>query len=207
MKFERTWLAQLLIQPIMIVLSILAALAVNQWQESRARAQRVDDACKAFTDEIDRNRRMLLAEDYLPYHRQLQAEFAKAVKGEPADTGSFFKTGVHPALWSDSAWRSLSGSAILIDLKSSTVLRVSYIYGAQNSIEKRNDGFLNAIGAPRSDRETPAFARDLTRSISLYLNDLVPAEEKLLRTYERTLERGLASDKPPWAETKDPAKD
>ena len=74
------------------------------------------------------------------------------------------------------------------------------------SIEKRHEGFLNSLGAPRSDRETPAFARDLTRSISLYLNDLVPAEEKLLRTYERTLERGLSSDKPPWAETDDPAK-
>ncbi|MEY2573803.1 MAG: hypothetical protein QOJ87_2016, partial [Verrucomicrobiota bacterium] len=37
---DRTWLTQLIIQPIMIVLSILAALAVNNWQESRAKVRR-----------------------------------------------------------------------------------------------------------------------------------------------------------------------
>ncbi len=123
-----------------------------------------------------------------------------------ADTSSFFETGVHPTPWSDSAWRTLSGSAILMDLPSEIVLFVSDIYGAQNSIEKRNEGFINAIGAPRSDRETPAYAKDVTRSISMSLNDLVPAEEKLLLSYEHALKR-LASEKAPWAETKDPAKD
>ena len=205
MKSDRTWLPQLLIQPPMIILSILAALAVNQWQESRARVQRVAEARRAFTDEIRRNHEMLRSEAYLPHHTRLKVEYDKAVKGEAADTNSFFETGVHPTPLSDSAWRSLSGSAILMDLPSSTVLMVSDIYGAQNSIEKRNDGFLNAIGAPRSDRETPAYARDVTRSISLYLNGLVPAEEKLLLSYEYALKR-LASDKPPWAETDDPAK-
>ena len=148
---------------------------------------------------------MLRSEVYLPHHRRLKVEYDKAVKGEAADTNSFFDTGVHATPLSDSAWRSLSGSAILMDLPSSIVLMVSDIYGAQNSIEKRNDGFLNAIVAPRSDRETPAYARDVTRSISLYLKDLVPAEEKLLLSYEYALKR-LASDKPPWAETDDPAK-
>jgi hypothetical protein len=36
MRPARTWLSQLLIQPFMIVLSILAALAVNQWNLARA---------------------------------------------------------------------------------------------------------------------------------------------------------------------------
>jgi hypothetical protein len=206
MRPARIWLSQLLIQPFMIVLSILAALAVNQRQESRARVHRVAEARAAFTTEIKRNHDLLLSESYLPHHRRLKAEYAKALKDEAADTSSFFETGVHPTPWSDSAWRTLSGSAILMDLPSEIVLIVSDIYGAQNSIEKRNEGFLNAIGAPRSDRETPAYAKDVTRSISMYLNDLVPAEEKLLLSYEHALKR-LASEKAPWAETKDPAKD
>jgi hypothetical protein len=92
-----------------------------------------------------------------------------------------------------------------MDLPSEIVLIVSDIYGAQYSIDKRNDGFLNAISAPRSDRETPAYAKDVTLSISMYLNDLVPAEEKLLLSYEHALKR-LAAEKAPWAEKEDPAK-
>ena len=148
---------------------------------------------------------MLRSEVNLPHHRRLQAEYAKALKGEAADTSSFFETGVHPTPWSDSAWRTLSGSAILMDLPSEIVLIVSDVYGAQTSIDKRNEGFLNAISAPRSDRETPAYAKDVTRSISLYLNELVPAEERLKLSYEHALKR-LELDKPPWAETKDPEK-
>jgi hypothetical protein len=202
MKSDRSWLSQLIIQPVMIVLSILAALAVNQWQESRARVHRVAEARRAFTNEIQRNHDLLLSEFYLPHHRRLKAEYAKAAKGEAADTGSFFETGVHPTPWSDSAWRTLSGSAILMDLPSEIVLIVSDVYGAQYSIDKRNDGFLNAIGAPRSDRDTPAYAKDVTRSIHMFLNDLVPAEERLLLNYEHALKR-LALEKAPWAEKED----
>lgn len=202
MKSDRSWLSQLIIQPLMIILSILAALGVNQWQESRARVHRVADARRAFTNEIQRNHELLLSAINLPHHRQLQAEFAKAVKGEAADTGSFFEAGVHPTPWSDSAWRTLSGSAILMDLPSEIVLIVSDVYGAQYSIDKRNDGFLNALGVPRSDRETPAYTKDLMRSISLYLNELVPAEEKLKLSYEHALKR-LALEKAPWAEKED----
>ncbi|MGZ5019004.1 MAG: hypothetical protein ACXWAV_01100 [Chthoniobacterales bacterium] len=42
---------------------------------------------------------------------------------------------------------------------------------------------------PRSDRETPAYIRDANRSISMYLNDVVPAEEGLVREYDRALEQ------------------
>jgi hypothetical protein len=39
-----------------------------------------------------------------------------------------------------------------MDLPSEIVLIVSDVYGAQYSIDKRNDGFLNAIGAPIARR-------------------------------------------------------
>jgi hypothetical protein len=201
---DRPWLSQLIIQPVMIVLSILAALAVNNWQESRARVQRATDARAAFTNEIRANKDLLLSENYLPHHRRLQSEYEKVVKGEATDAGAFFETGIHPAPLRDSAWRMLSGSAILLELPSELVLALSDIYRAQDSIEKQNQGFLNAIILPRSDRDTPAYAKDVALSIRLYLNDLVPAEERLVRNYEHALAR-LASEKAPWADGKDPA--
>jgi hypothetical protein len=194
---DRTWLTQLIIQPIMIVLSILAALAVNDWQESRAKIKRVADARAAFVNEITANKQLLLATDHLPHHRKLQTDYAAAMKNNEADPGTFFETGLHPTPLRDSAWRMLSGSATLMELPSGFVLALTDIYRLQDSIEKRNEGFLNALSSPRPDRDTPAYARDVARSISMFLNDLVPAEEQLLRHYDHALER-LKADKPPW---------
>ena len=194
---DRTWLTQLIIQPIMIVLSILAALAVNNWQEARAKAKRVVDARAAFVNEISANKQLLLSANYLPHHQKLKADYDAAMKNNAADPGTFFETGLHPTPLRDSAWRMLSGSATLMDLPSGFVLALTDIYRLQDSVEKRNEGFLNALTAPRSDREAPAYAKDVSRSIGLFLNDLVPAEEQLLRHYDHALER-LKADKPPW---------
>jgi|ERR1041385_264937 type II secretory pathway pseudopilin PulG len=186
---DRTWLTQLIIQPIMIVLSILAALAVNNWQESRARDKRVADARHAFVNEITANKQLLLADNHLPHHRRLQAEYSRiATEGAP-DSHAFFDTGLHPTPLRDSAWRMLSGSATLMDLPSGFVLALTDIYRLQNSLEKSNEGFLNSLGAPRSDRESPAYQKDVANSIRMFLNDLVTAEEMLLRSYDHALER------------------
>jgi type II secretory pathway pseudopilin PulG len=204
MKPDRSWLSQLIIQPVMIILSILAALAVNQWQESRGRAQRVADARTAFVNEIRSNRELLVSESYLPHHRRLRQEYAQIMKGEIQDKHSFFETGVHPTPLRDSAWRVLSGTATLMDLPPEIVLALSDIYRTQDSIEKRNDGFLNAIAAPRSDRETPAYVKDATMSIGMFLNDLVPAEEQLLNSYKHALERLSSPNAPNWSGAKKP---
>jgi hypothetical protein len=174
---------------LLIVVSILAALAVNEWREAHARAARAEEARAAFVHEIRANSDLLLSNDYLPHHKRLQTEYSKAANEGSSEPGSFFETGVHPAPLRDAAWRSFSGSTVLIDFPPEAVLLLSDIYRAQDSIEKRNDGFLNAIGTPRSDRETPAYAKDMTRSIFMYLNDLVPAEERLLKSYQHALEK------------------
>ena len=194
---DRTWVSQLIIQPIMIVLSILAALAVNNWQESRAKDRRVAETRAAFVNEMTANKQLLLSDNYLPHHRRLQAEYTKiATEGAP-DSHAFFETGLHPTPLRDSAWRMLSGSATLMELPSGFVLALTDIYRLQNSIEKSNEGFLNSLVAPRADRENPAYQKDVANSIRMFLNDLVPAEETLIRSYEHALTR-FKADKPPW---------
>ena len=191
---DRSWLSDLIVQPFMIILSILAALAVNNWQESRATAKRVEEARTAFVNEISANKQLLLSNDYLPHHRRLQVDYKKAAEEGASDQHTFFDTGVHPVPLRDSAWRMLSGTDTLMRLPPDFVLALTDIYRLQESIEKSNDGFLNSLMAPRSDRETPAYAKDIVSSISMFLNDLVPAEERLVSSYEKALAR-LNSEK------------
>ncbi|HKP03908.1 MAG TPA: hypothetical protein VJU77_11190 [Chthoniobacterales bacterium] len=196
---DRPWLTQLIIQPIMIVLSILAALGVDNWQKSQAKVRRVADTKAAFVKEITANKQLLQSQNYLPFHRKLQAEYAAAVKNNAPDPGTFFESGPHSAPLRDSAWRVVSGTFTLMELPSGFVLALTDIYRLQDSLEKHNQGFLSSLSTPRSDRETPAYAKDLTHSISLFLNELVPAEERLIRNYDHLLER-FAADKPAWAD-------
>jgi type II secretory pathway pseudopilin PulG len=203
---DRSWLSQLIIQPIMIILSILAALAVNNWQESRATAKRVAEARAAFANEIAANRDTLVAADYLPHHQRLQAEYRKTLTENSNDPGTFFETGVHPMPFRDSAWRMLSGTATLMQLPPEFVLALTDIYQLQDSIQKRTEGFLVALGAPRSDRDSPAYTKDATRSITFFLNDLVPAEEKLLKSYELALKR-VPNETPQRVEAHEKPKD
>src|SRR3954470_24080184 len=115
----------------MIVLSILAAFAVNEWQEGQKRKERAGEARAAFIHEIRANKDVLVSDAYLPHHRRLQQLYKQAADAGSADPGAFFDTGVHPVPLRDSAWRMLSGGAILMELPSDLVLALSEIYRAQ----------------------------------------------------------------------------
>ena len=182
------WLPRALFESFLIVLSILLALAVNEWRDNAARAKRANEARVALLHEIAANRELLRSDVILPHHRRLQSEYVKLNAERSTASGSLFDSGVHPAALRDAAWRSFSASAILIDFKPQEVVLLSDIYRAQEDLEKLNSGFLATMQTPRSDRETPEFLRDSNRSIAMYLNDLVPLEERILKQYDRALE-------------------
>jgi hypothetical protein len=43
---------------------------------------------------------------------------------------------------------------------------------------------VGALIAPRADRETPAFTRDMIRTVSMYLADVVESERGLQKEYQ-----------------------
>jgi hypothetical protein len=185
----RRWLPRALFESFLIVVSIVVALAVNEWRERHARLERVAEARGVFVNEIESNRTLLRSEAYLPHHRRLQAEY-KQLAAENSDVaGSLFDTGVHPAPLRDAAWRSFSAGPTLVDFAPAELVMLSDIYRAQEDLARSNTNFIAQVIAPRSDRETPEYKRDQTRSISMYLNDVVPLEERVLQLYDAALER------------------
>jgi hypothetical protein len=184
----RRLLPRLLLESFFVVLSVLVALAVNNWREGRERAAHADEARTAFANEIRANRDLLLNDDFLGHHRRLQAAYAKAAAAGAADPGALFERGLHPPGLRDAAWRSFSTSGILTDFAARDVLMLSDIYQAQADIDRRCADLLNGLSAPRADRETPAYQHDAARAFCMFLNDLVPAEERLVKSYERALQ-------------------
>ena len=139
--------------------------------------------------EIEANRDLLRSEQYLPHHQRLQKEYKQLSEVASTEPGPLFDTGVHPVPLRDGAWRSFSASQTLADFKPAEMLLLSDIYRAQENIAQLNSNFLAQVTAPRSDRETIEFKRDQTRSISLFLNDILPAEQQLATEYDRALQQ------------------
>ncbi|HEX8679567.1 MAG TPA: hypothetical protein VF683_06395 [Chthoniobacterales bacterium] len=183
------WLPRAVFESFLIVVSIVVALAVNEWRERHARLERVAEARGVFVNEIESNRTLLRSEDYLPHHRRLQAEYERLAAENSDAVGTLFETGVHPAPLRDAAWRSFSAGATLVDFGPAELVMLSDIYRAQEDLARSNANFLGQVVAPRSDREMPEYKRDQTRSISMYLNDVVPLEERLLHSYDAAVER------------------
>ena len=186
------WLPRALFESLFIVLSLLLALAVNEWRDKHARITRVAEARAAFANEIRANRDLLVSDPILGHHRKLQAEYKHLSDTASAEPGSAFETGLHPAALRDAAWRSFSANGTLVDFAPPDVILLSDIYRAQDDLEKLNSGYIGLLRAPRADGETLEYKRDMNRSLSMYLNDVVPIEERLIREYERALEKAGA---------------
>jgi hypothetical protein len=189
MKRYRRLVSRLFIESVLIVVSVLVALGVNDWKTGRDAAAHAAEARQAFISDLMANRAMLQSDLILPYHKKLQAIYAQAAAASAPDPKDLFETGLHPATFADAAWRSFSTPTIFADFRVNDVLILSEIYHAQSKIEGRTESFLVALTSPRSDRETPVYQRDSALSISLFLNDLVPAEERLLKQYDNALEQ------------------
>jgi hypothetical protein len=187
MKSLRRWLPRLLVESILIVVSVLVALAVNDWKAHRENMSRAAEARAAFITEMTRNREMLAADNILGYHQQLQRIYRQAMASNAVDPKSLFDTGLHPPAFGDAAWRSFSNATIFGDLRTDEVLTLSDIYHRQGDVERHCELFLNNLTLPRSDRQTPEYQRDSAFSIAIFLNDLVPAEQALLTRYDQAL--------------------
>jgi hypothetical protein len=183
------WLPRVLFESVFIVLSILLALAVNEWRDKQARASRAAEARAVLANEIRANRELLLSDPILAHHKRLQTEYRRLSETGNAEAGSAFDTGMHPAPLRDAAWRSFSVSGTLADFAPPDVILLSDIYRGQEDLEKLNSSYSAIMREPRAEHETPEFKRDVNRSLAMYFSDVVPIEEKLVQQYDRALEK------------------
>ena len=182
----------------MIVLSILLALALDAWWESRREARQVENARAAFAEEIRGNLRLLQEERYLPYHREMWQAFRAGAQIEnptAEDMGRIwepFNNGVWPTPFRDAVWRSLSNTEILGRLPFDELFMLSDIYREQASIDGWHQRMFDVWSESRSDRDDPAFIKDDIQRTRAYISDVVSGEERLLAQYDsalRVLER------------------
>lgn len=190
------WLGKLLVESLLIVLSILLALAVDSWREGRRNAARAEQALAGFEAEIRRNRATL--EAVTPYHLQLLNAFGEQIeKGEIRRFADFRKIagfqGLRPAILEETAWRTAVATGTLEHIDYETVQALSRLYTRQERFTEFTAASTDLFGPTSlADENIPA----LVKGIAAHLVDVTHAEKTLQEGYTNMLRRLEA--RPGW---------
>jgi hypothetical protein len=178
------WLAQAAFESVMILFSILLAFNIDNWREDSERARRLAEARVSLTQELRFNLKLLAADNHLPHHSRLMNVYRDMMFKNTKDRAdALFERGIHPAPLRDAAWKSFLVSNVAGDLPFELHARLAGIYGSQERLDFLHRTTIGSLLSPRGDRESPAFVRDVIRTIAMYLTDVVANEEGLREEY------------------------
>ena len=196
----RSWLPRVLAESVLIVFSVLLALAVDQWREDRELQREVREARIAFANEIRGNRDLLTSERYHGHHKRMWAHYrALGAAADARDearlaeldviTSAEFSNGVWPTPLRDAVWRSFSQSEILRHMKPAEVFLLADTYREQEALDQWHNRMFDIWSQPTAEIDRPEFQRSKIHTTRSYLADVVAAEERLVEHYTKVLEQ------------------
>ena len=174
------WLPKAAFESALIVFSIFLGLALNNWNQERETARRVQEARAFFAEEIRSNCKTLASSRFLPHHRRL----LKLAAG-PDAIAAATETGVHPMMFRDAVWRSVAGGDLIEHMDQREVFALTETYGAQAELSAINRAMYPILLGADPEREPARVAR----SLRLYLGDVTAIEGELLHLYDAMLSK------------------
>ena len=204
--FSGDWLPRILVESILIVVSILLALAVSEYERAREDEELATQALAAFEREIRQNRARL--EDVGPYRRGLRDVIVRMGDNGALGSSDQFQATIglealRPAFLTSTVWETALTTGALPHIDFDLVNALSLTYSLQARLEEfsrtgmpelARGGFVEAVDMPGAVRE-----------IIVYLGELSRSEAELLAAYEEVLrilaaaedgEPALASETP-----------
>lgn len=176
----------------LIVMSILLALGVRAWQDSREVRQLIARSLTSFQNEISQNRSRM--DDLYRYHLGLQSLLADVdIHSGPASTEdlSNILDSLQSAVLLTSAWDTALATGALADMQYETVFVLSLTYSYQQKFQTLYNSRLDdVLDLTTDDRVSPMRLFD---SADRYLGEITSAEGELLAAYDQAMEL-LAND-------------
>ena len=192
-----SWMPRLVAEFFVVVMSVLLALAVDQWRSNRALEKQVHQARGAFAEEIAGNQALLQDTFGIVYHQAFWDHYKKVSAaywdGNEALAESIIKNerrfdkGIHPPPLRDAVWRSLSESDLIRHMPPKTVFLLADIYREQETLDRMFRRMLDIWLEPRPDRHLPAYQRDDANVTRMFMADVVASEQRLLKRYQEGL--------------------
>lgn len=173
---RREWLARAVFEGALIALSLVGALALNEWKEDRDRQARVRDAMAAMRLELEANRQDVQrvsagTEDVIGKIKEASKEKRRYEDGL-----------LRRAQLVSTAWDSSQAAAITNDIPFPTLMALGRAYTLQADYQRDMASFYsNLLSGTLGDvRGNPQLMIGL-------LNEMNGNAQRLLREYERAL--------------------
>lgn len=190
---DRRLRGRLAFESLLIVLSVLVGLALNDWREHRRERELATMAMANFRREIAENLDTL--ERVHPKHVAMQQRLADIV-ADPPSRGTAFdvflaelpRGGLDTPPLRDAAWETASstGALRLLDYETAALLSETYLVQRstiQQTISLLADRFLSPANFDPASREA------MIRTHRMLLVELTGQETYLIATYRRALQR------------------
>ena len=183
------WIARILIESMLIVFSILAALAVNAWQNGKSNEELATQALSAFRREIEQNRDRLAG--VAPVHAGLREVLVgmNASGAFPSSEAFHLMVGVEqlrPPFVTSTVWETSLTTGAIPHIDFEVVNALSLTYSTQ---ERFLDFSRTSMPALARGASVPADEiSSAVREVVVYLTDLASSEAQLLAYYEQALQ-------------------
>lgn len=179
------WLPRVLAESVLIVLSVLLALAADEWRESRRHRREAATAQREIVEELRTNRNAV--REALRYHSTLVDTLAAHRDSAWTPSPRLFSRGfVAPAQLSQTAWSSASETGTLTHMDYRTVLELSRVYAQQERYEVQARAIGQILYNELYQGGTGSVVRN-HRNLASIIGAFRYRERELLEVYARTL--------------------
>ena len=180
------WLPRVLFESFLITISILVALALDQWRENRQDEAAVQQALSNFVSEIQRNQTRI--EDTAPFNRGLLEVLRNHYDTKDIGTVDDYVNMVESYAAADlrtTAWETALATGSLADMEYDLVSVLSFTYGKQSDYEIATQSGMSDLTSLQNlstDRLELA-----TYNAIRYLNGITNLEAELAIIYNEAL--------------------
>lgn len=180
---------RLLAESLLIVASVLLALAVDEWREGREVEERVETALVSFEQELEDN--LAQVEQRLPYHMTLRSRFGELQQGPPP-TDLFaalesipeWRGMAIPGLL-DVAWQAALAGDVLPHMDFRLITALARVYHQQGWLQTRAQQGSRALDPQNLSPENLPYT---LLSTSIFLEDMIGMQRSLYCQYAEVLQ-------------------
>jgi hypothetical protein len=181
-KAISTWLPQVIIESILIVVSILVALGLDSWRQNREDEEFVRTALSNFLTEIRQNQTRV--DDAAPFNMGLRQVLSQHYADDDISSVDEFVNMVEiysPAALQSTAWDTALATGSLAKMEYNLVTALSLTYGLQSRYDVTTRSGMN-------DLTSPQYLFDDNLKLALYnsiryLDEVTSMEAELGVTY------------------------
>lgn len=185
MKGKPEWILRATFESMLIIVSIVAALAVDEWRQGRQNQELATQSLAVFEREIRQN--MARLDDVAPYHAGMRDVVARMAAEEAAgaDLRSIME-GLEPTVLLNTAWETALATGALTYMDFEVVSALSLTYSLQRRFAEESRSHLPDISVVPGG--SPAMLDDRITAARSYLEDLTRDEQQLRGVYAEALQ-------------------